>query len=176
MTSRAYMISQKDPFFFCAFEGCITWINHTTFSLYKSLLIIQLASWSHSLCFLPYIDIRYSAICTRKKHQIWKESRTDNVLFSTTLNLHTSYHEFVFHASTSSKDSYGAIKLAVKNFVPICKFMSFFNYSINAHNPSRIFWCIRRMLQPINYQGTAMFFSKLVCMSHSFFSPWFFHF
>lgn len=43
-----------------------TWINHTTLSLYSSLLTIQLASWSHSLCFLPYIDILYSAICSNK--------------------------------------------------------------------------------------------------------------
>lgn len=39
-----------------------TWINQTTFPLYNSLFTIQLASWSHSLCFLPYIDNLYSAI------------------------------------------------------------------------------------------------------------------
>jgi hypothetical protein len=43
-----------------------TWINQTTFSLYSSLFTIQLANWSHSLCFLPYIDILYSAICNNK--------------------------------------------------------------------------------------------------------------
>lgn len=41
-----------------------TWINQTTLVLYNSLFTIQLASWSHSLCFLPYIEILYSAICT----------------------------------------------------------------------------------------------------------------
>lgn len=47
-----------------------TWINQTTFSLYNSLFTIQLAIWSHSLCFLPYIDTLYSAICSRKmEHQ-----------------------------------------------------------------------------------------------------------
>jgi hypothetical protein len=40
-----------------------TWISQTTFWLYSPLFTIQLASWSHSLCFLPYIDILYSAIC-----------------------------------------------------------------------------------------------------------------
>ena len=46
-----------------------TWINQTTFSLYNSLFTIQLAIWSHSLCFLPYIDILYSAICSNKMEQ-----------------------------------------------------------------------------------------------------------
>ena len=66
-----------------------TWINQTTFSLYNSLLTIQLAIWSHSLCFLPYIDILYSAICSNQiDHQ-------NNVIWS--IPIHYQKQTLAFH-------------------------------------------------------------------------------
>lgn len=46
-------------------EQLHTSINHTTFWLHNWLFTTQLASWSHSHIFVPYIEILYSAICEK---------------------------------------------------------------------------------------------------------------